>query len=136
MGCFWSPDFFLSNLDGVKSVLVGYSGGDKENPTYTDLGDHSETVKIEFDPKILSYKELLAHFFKEHNPNYKNKAQYRSVVFYFDDEQKKLAEKAHEEFQSENKEKVETDIEPAKKFYPAEEYHQKYYEKNNVRGVC
>jgi methionine-S-sulfoxide reductase len=136
MGCFWEPDFYFSHLKGVLKVTVGYSGGAKENPTYHDLGDHIETVKIEFDANIITYQELLKHFFEKHDPTFKQKTQYRSVVFYFNDKQKELAEQEIANYQEKNNVKVSTSLEKATKFYKAEDYHQKYYEKNNVRGIC
>lgn len=136
LGCFWSPDYYFSHLPGVKKVTVGYTGGKKENPTYHNLGNHSETVKIEFNPKKISYEDLLGHFFSQHNPSFEETRQYRSAIFYHDDEQKKLAQKAIQEYEKNKKVKVITALEKAGKFYPAEEYHQKYYEKNNVKGVC
>jgi methionine-S-sulfoxide reductase len=136
MGCFWGPDDFLSKLNGVIKTTVGYSGGKKENPTYHDLGNHTETVEIKFNPKIITYSKLLNYFFVKHDPSFETKTQYRSMVFYFNNDQKKLAQAALKKYNQENKIKAKTQIEKAGKFWSAEEYHQKYYQKNNVSGIC
>lgn len=134
MGCFWGPDEYFSKVPGVIRTTVGYSGGVKANPTYQDLGDHTETVEIEFDPAVITYSRLLDHFFEQHDATYKAKTQYKSVIFTSGAEQEKEARArlAEEEAKGFN---IVTEIKPALKFYKAEEYHQKYLEKN--RGaVC
>jgi len=136
MGCFWGPDDFFSKLKGAIETTVGYSGGDKIDPNYHDLGDHTETIKIEFDPNIVSYKQLLGYFFKKHDPGFETKTQYRSVIFYINDEQKKEAQEALINYNKKYGKKALTKIEKLKKFYRAEEYHQKYFQKNNVKGIC
>ena len=138
LGCFWSPEDTFSKVKGVISTAVGYMGGTVKNPTYqkvcTDKTGHAEVVQITFDPTTVSYKELLAVFWKIHDPSQLNRQgpdigrQYRSVIFFHNEEQRKLAEK------SKPKNAV-TEIVPATTFYPAEEYHQKYLQKGKGR-VC
>jgi len=129
INCFWSPQDFFSKLPGVTNTTVGYSGGTKENPTYTDLGDHTETLEIEFDPDEISYLELLRHFFDEHDPSIEQKTQYKSIIFYHDSEQKKLAENASEEYREQSGKEPLTEVRALETFYPAEEYHQQYLQK-------
>ena len=123
-GCFWSPQDFFSRIKGVTKTVVGYSGGDKPNPTYHHLGNHTETIEITFDPKKVSYEKLLTHFFSQHDTTATRPRQYKSIIFYHDEEQKELAEQALA-FHPEAK----TKIRKALTFYPAEEYHQHYHEK-------
>lgn len=130
MGCFWGPDDYFSKLEGVSKTQVGYSGGEFENPSYHVIGDSSETIEIEFDPKIISYKEILEHFFKEHDPWVEEESRYRSVIFYLNEDQKAAAKKAVKVYEKGNKRKVATEIEKFRKFTLAEDYHQKYFQKN------
>jgi peptide-methionine (S)-S-oxide reductase len=110
------------------STRVGYAGGTSENPTYRNLGDHSETVQIEYDPSQISYRELLDVFWCGHNPTYESESrQYMSIIFYHNDEQKQLAEESRDRLQDETGRQIYTEIVPAAEFYPAEGYHQKYY---------
>lgn len=132
LGCFWHPDDFFSKVPGVSHTTAGYSGGQKINPTYHDLGDHTESVEISFDPEKISYTELLKHFWQEHNPTLPHKTQYKSIIFYHDAEQKKLAEQTLQSKEQELGKKIATEIRPAQTFYRAEDYHQKYYRKNNI----
>ena len=114
-------------MDGVIRTRVGYSGGRKKDPTYRSIGDHSETIQIDYDPTRISYKDLLFVFWQSHDPTYKPwSRQYMSAVFYQNDEQRKLAleTKAFEENQRNRK--ILTEIVPISKFYLAEDYHQKY----------
>jgi peptide-methionine (S)-S-oxide reductase len=107
---------------------VGYSGGTTENPTYYRLGDHSETVQIEYDPELISYRDLLDVFWWSHNPYYPSSGtQYMSVIFYHNDEQKRQAIESRNELEAETGMTIYTNIVPAATFYPAEDYHQKYY---------
>jgi len=129
MGCFWGPDKFFSSLEGVTDVVVGYTGGEKEDPTYYNLGDHSEAVRIIYNPEQISYAELLSYFWGRHDPTADQKNQYRSAIFYHNEDQKKLAEDSKEEVQKNYDRELRSFIEPAKDFYPAEEYHQNYLEK-------
>lgn len=135
MGCFWGPDEFFSGLPGVLSTTVGYAGGTTEHPTYDDIGDHTETIEIEFDPSVITYQKLLDAFVREHDPTYKAKTQYKSIIFYHSEEQKKAAERTLKEIQGNTSRPVVTELRPAGVFTRAEEYHQKYLKKN--RGaVC
>jgi peptide-methionine (S)-S-oxide reductase len=144
LGCFWHPDAFFSKIRGVTKVTVGYTGGKTERPTYSQVcggkTGHAEAVEIEFDPNEISYAELLALFWSEHDPTTVNRQgadigeQYRSVIFFHDEEQRALAERSKSELEQSGrfKGRIVTDIAPAQSFYPAEEYHQKYAEKHNM----
>jgi peptide-methionine (S)-S-oxide reductase len=114
----------------VIRTRVGYAGGTKENPTYRDLGDHSETIQIEYDPTQISYEELLDVFWNTHTPTSRPwSRQYASIVFYHDEAQRELALKTKEQ-QEAKRGTIFTQIVPAGTFYPAEDYHQKYYLRN------
>ena len=140
-GCFWHVEDLLSKTKGVKSTKVGYTGGQLPNPTYeevcTDRTGHAEAVEVEYDPDEISYQELLDVFWNNHNPTTLNRQgpdigiQYRSAIFYHNDEQKEIAEKSKQDLdksgQYENP--IVTEIVPAPTFYKAEEYHQKYFKK-------
>ena len=144
MGCFWKPELLFSKTSGVLKTLVGYSGGNLKNPSYEEISSrktgHAESVKIEFDPKKISYKELLEIFWTHHNPTTINQqgpdvgSQYRSIIFYTNEKQKKEAEKSKEEKQEIYKLPIVTEIRKAEDFYPAEEYHQKYLEKRGMKS--
>ena len=143
-GCFWHVQAEFDKAKGVAKTTCGYSGGHTKNPTYedvcTDKTGHAETVLVEFDPKVVSYEKLLDVFFEMHDPTTVNRqgpdvgTQYRSVIFYTSPWQKKVAEKAVAELDKSGKlsKPIATKIEKAGKFYPAEEYHQKYYVKNGL----
>ena len=135
LGCFWEPDIYFSKLKGVVKTRVGYSGGKKKNPSYHNLDDHTETVEITFDPKIISFEKLLKHFWKEHDPTIQQATQYKSAIFYQNEEQKKIAEKSKKELEKNLGREVVTEINKVGVFYPAEEYHQKYLQKGKGR-VC
>ncbi|GFG32187.1 hypothetical protein Cfor_04528 [Coptotermes formosanus] len=126
MACFWEPDAIYGAQKGVIRTKVGYSGGKKENPTYKDLGDHTETIDIDYDPKEVTYRELLDVFWKNHNPTAKTTLQYASIIFYHDEEQKKLAEATLTEEAKKHSDPILTKILPATTFHDAEDYHQKY----------
>ncbi|XP_049957477.1 peptide methionine sulfoxide reductase isoform X1 [Schistocerca serialis cubense] len=128
MGCFWGPDTLYGTLKGVIRTRVGYSGGTKINPTYRDLGDHTECIDIDYDPNEISFEKLLEEFWKNHDPTYRATKQYTSLIFYHDDDQKQTAEKSfkEEEEKKGKKGKFVTKILPAAEFYNAEDYHQKY----------
>jgi peptide-methionine (S)-S-oxide reductase len=112
----------------VIRTKVGYAGGEKQDPTYRSLGDHSETVQIEYDPAKISYGDLLDVFWDSHDATLLSfSRQYMSVIFYHNDEQKRLAMDSKEREETRRKNKVFTDIVPATEFYLAEDYHQKYY---------
>lgn len=132
LGCFWEPDIYFASLPGVISTEVGYSGGTTPDPNYTDLGDHTETVKVKFDPSSISYEELLKHFWNRHNPTFTHKTQYRSAIFTHNDEQMHIAQSSKLNEEKKRGEKFATSIEPAGAFYRAEEYHQKYLEKHGA----
>lgn len=140
-GCFWGVEATFRNVEGVTDAAVGYAGGTKENPTYedvcTDETGHAEAVQVEFDPAHVSYEKLLDVFWANHNPTTLNRQgpdvgrQYRSVIFYHSPEQKKAAEesKAALDKSGRFRQPIVTQVEPAPKFYRAEEYHQRYLEK-------
>ena len=140
-GCFWGVEATFRNVEGVTDAAAGYAGGTKENPTYedvcTDETGHAEVVQVEFDPARVSYEKLLDVFWANHNPTTLNRQgpdvgrQYRSVIFYHSPEQKKAAEesKAALEKSGRFRQPIVTQVEPAPKFYRAEEYHQRYLEK-------
>ena len=143
-GCFWQVEEAFSKVNGVVSTMVGYTGGKTKNPTYekvcTDATGHAEAVHVEFNPSKVSYEELLVVFWSIHDPTQLNRqgpdvgSQYRSAIFYYSNKQKKPAEKLKiklEEFK-ELKGKIRTQIEPAGKFYRAEDYHQRYLEKRGM----
>jgi peptide-methionine (S)-S-oxide reductase len=147
-GCFWCTEAVFERVNGVKDVVSGYAGGTKENPTYeqvcTGKTGHAEVTQITYDPSVISYDELLQVFWKTHDPTTLNRqgndvgTQYRSVIFYHDEEQKIKAEKYKEELNKSGawKDPVLTEIAPLTKFYKAESYHQDYYEKNPNQGYC
>ena len=139
-GCFWGVEDAFMKIKGVKSTRVGYTGGNLLNPTYedvcTDKTGHAEAIQLEYDPKEISYKELLELFWSIHNPTTKNRqgpdigTQYRSSIFYHTSEQEMVAKQLKQELDhSKYQNKIVTEIVPASKFYSAEEYHQKYYQK-------
>ena len=145
-GCFWGVEETFRNIKGVASTRVGYTGGKKQKPTYEDVctgkTGHAEAVEIEYDPSAVSYDELLDIFWKMHDPTTLNRqgpdvgSQYRSVIFYSNDAQKKsaLASKERLGRSGKYKDKVVTEIIPAGKFYPAEDYHQKYDMKRGIKS--
>lgn len=147
-GCFWGVEDFFMKQKGVIGTRVGYSGGHKQNPTYKEVcvgnTGHAEAVEIAFDPRIISYEKLLQMFFKIHDPTTLNRQgadigeQYRSIVFYHSDEQKKLAEeyKTALDKSKEYKYPIVTEITKASEFWPAEEYHQQYFKKNGISNTC
>jgi peptide-methionine (S)-S-oxide reductase len=111
----------------VIRTRVGYQGGTKLNPTYYDLGDHSETVQLDYDPTVISYEELVRVFFASHDPNLSGtRCQYRSAIFVYDAEQQRVAEQVKAAEEARLGHALQTSIEPAKTFYLAEDYHQKY----------
>ncbi len=147
-GCFWGTEAVFRKVAGVLDVKVGYEGGELANPTYrevcTDTTGHAEVVQITFNPAVVSYAQLLNIFFENHDPTTPNQqgpdygSQYRSVVFYHSPEQQKLAEaeKALRDKSGDYVGPIVTHIEPARAFYPAEEYHQRYFEKQGVNYSC
>jgi len=126
----------FGKLPGVVGTRVGYTGGSAADPTYESVcrGDgHTEAMKIMFDPTKITYEELLDKFFQDHSPFYKSKAQYKSAIWTNSDEQAAVVEKKIAEFQDETSRQVVTDVEPAKDWYDAEDYHQKYIQKQSGR---
>lgn len=129
MGCFWGPEARFGSLPGVMRTRVGYAGGTVPNPTYRQMGDHTETVQIEFDPAILAYEDVLRNFWRNHYPNrdeYKGR-QYISLLRVHDSEQEAAATRVKAEMEEELGEAIETEIAPFTDFTRAEERHQKYY---------
>ena len=145
-GCFWCVEAVYEKLDGVVSAVSGYAGGSKENPTYEEVSrgttGHAEVVRIEYDPKVVSYNELLDMFWKSHDPTTLNRqgadvgTQYRSVILYHTEQQKRLAEKSKSRASKDFDDLIVTEIEPLEAFYPAEKYHQDFYENNPNYGYC
>ncbi len=147
-GCFWCTEAVFSRLKGVLGVTPGYAGGDIDSPTYQQVCDgttgHAEVNKIEFDPSIISYSDLLEVFFHVHDPTTLNQQgndfgeQYRSIILYSDDEQKDAAERFVRDLNTngEFKRPVVTEIKPLTAFYEAEDYHQGYYENNSRQPYC
>lgn len=147
-GCFWGVEELLRSYKGVVSTEVGYCGGTESEAKYefvkTGKTEHAEAILIEFDPKLLSYKELLQAFFKLHDPTTRNQQgndvgrQYRSAIFYFDETQKASAEEVKAEVENSGKWKrpVVTEIVPAAPFYSAEAYHQDYLQKHPDGYTC
>ncbi|MDG2389694.1 MAG: peptide-methionine (S)-S-oxide reductase MsrA [Planctomycetaceae bacterium] len=147
-GCFWCTEAIYAEVLGVKSVTSGYAGGKTENPTYKDICSgttgHAEVIQVEFDSDQITYRELLTIFFATHDPTTLNQqgadmgTQYRSIIFTHDDQQNDVAQQlmseldASDEFAS----PIVTLIEPLPTFYPAEEYHQDYYQQNGGQPYC
>ena|SRR3989338_3669686 len=146
-GCFWGVEYKFAQIKGVVNTTVGYTGGHLKNPSYEDVcsGEtgHAEAVKVKFDPNQVSYEKLLEVFWELHDPTQLHRqgpdvgTQYRSAIFYQNEEQKKAAIKSKEKLEKSGKYKkpIVTEIVPASQFYPAEEYHQKYWLKNK-NFVC
>ncbi|GAB3984553.1 peptide-methionine (S)-S-oxide reductase MsrA [Spirosoma terrae] len=147
-GCFWCTEAMYNSLDGVISAISGYEGGQNPNPTYkevcTGTTGHAECVEVTYDPAKITYQELLQAFFRSHDPTTLNRqgadvgTQYRSVIFYHNDEQKQLAETAKAELNKAGAydRPIVTEISPASTFYEAEAYHQNYFAKNPDQGYC
>ena len=139
LGCFWGPEIKFSKLKGVLKTEVGYCGGINKDTTYKEVctgnTNHAEVVKLDFDRKIISYEKILEFFFNIHDPTTLNSqgpdfgTQYRSEIFYLNDNQKIIAEKIKEKINEKHSGKIVTKISPVKNYCPAEEYHQKYLEK-------
>ena len=149
-GCFWGVEDAFRNVKGVSSVRSGYAGGHTANPSYDEVCSgttgHAETVEVTYDPEQVSYDDLLRVFFSIHDPSQKNRQgpdigeQYRSAIFYTTDEQRSAAERMAGEVESGNGPRrvngpVQTQIEAAETFYPAEDYHQRYFEKHGFSNA-
>ncbi len=142
-GCFWGVESSFKKLPGVINTIVGYMGGEVKNPTYrmvcSDNTGHAEAVQITFDPTQIEYEDLVKAFFDLHDPTTPNRqgpdvgSQYRSVIFYHDEKQRKIAEETKNELDQTGKYSypIVTQIVPAENFYQAEDYHQDYYSKNS-----
>ena len=153
-GCFWCTEALFADLKGVVSVMPGYAGGVKENPTYEDICSgntgHAEVTRIEFDPAQISYKDLLTVFFATHDPTTLNRqgndvgTQYRSIILYTTEDQKREAEQFIQELDADLEKptlrqaqgKIVTEVKLLEKFYEAEAYHREYYKKNAANPYC
>ena len=139
LGCFWGPEIKFSKLEGIIKTEVGYCGGDSKETTYKEVctgnTNHAEVVKLEFDPKIISYEKIVEYFFEIHDPTTLNSqgpdfgTQYRSEIFYLNDKQKEISENTIKKMNSSLSGKVVTKSSLLKNYCPAEEYHQRYLEK-------
>ena len=139
LGCFWGPEVKFSKLDGVLKTEVGYCGGNSSKTNYKEVctgsTNHAEVVKLEFDPELISYEKIIKFFYEIHNPTTLNAqgpdfgTQYRSEIFYLNEQQKQIAEKITNEENIKILGKIVTKISLVKNYCPAEEYHQKYLEK-------
>lgn len=148
-GCFWGVEEAFRERKGVKSTVVGYTGGWFNNPTYRDVctgkTGHAEAIQVQFDPNEVSYEDLLGVFWSIHNPTTKNRqgpdvgSQYRSMIAYHTPEQELAAKKSKEDLESSGKlngRRIVTEIVTASPFYKAEQYHQKYYQRRRGSGSC
>ena len=141
-GCFWGVEAEFRKIEGVVEVASGYSGGHTKAPSYGDVCSgatgHAEVVEVEYDPAKVSYEDLLEVFWKEHDPTTKDRqgldfgSQYRSAIFYATPEQEAAAHASREKAQERYRKPIATEITPASEFYRAEEYHQRYFEKNRL----
>jgi methionine-S-sulfoxide reductase len=144
-GCFWGVQYYFDQVPGVVKTIVGYTGGHTENPTYDDVWSHktghAEAVFIEFDPQKVTYETLVKQFFRMHDPTQLDRQgpdigdEYRSAIFYFDQEQQKHAILVRNQAQKRQDKQIVTEIEPAGPFYEAEPYHQKFTERTGM-GMC
>lgn len=147
-GCFWCTEAIFQEVKGVENVVSGYTGGTIKNPAYREIGTgrtgHAEAVQITFNPKLVSYEDLLEIFFGTHDPTTLNRqgadvgTQYRSEIFYHSEAQKEKAEQYIKWIEKEKlyKNPIVTKVSPAKEFYNAEDYHQDYYSQNSQQGYC
>jgi peptide-methionine (S)-S-oxide reductase len=147
-GCFWCTEAVFLQLEGVQSVVSGYTGGSVKNPTYEDVctgrTGHAEAIQIIYDPAMISYEDLLDVFWQTHDPTTLNRqgndvgTQYRSAIFYHNDEQKEIAQRSKKKLDESGKlaSPIVTEIVPFKEFYRAEGYHQNYFENNSWQPYC
>jgi peptide-methionine (S)-S-oxide reductase len=147
-GCFWCTEAIYKRLRGVSTVQPGYAGGTKEHPTYEEVSSgttsHAEATLIEYDPTVIPYEKILDVFFHTHDPTTLNRqgadvgTQYRSAVFYADETEKMIAERVVKELEEEKvyPNRIVTEITPFMNFYPAEDYHRDYYDRNQNQGYC
>jgi len=145
-GCFWCTEAVIQRLPGVKKVVSGFAGGHVANPSYeevcTGTTGHAEVIQVEFDPAVVSYEKILEVFFEAHDPTTMNRqgadegTQYRSVIFFHNEEQHQAAVRAKAAAQAFWPDPIVTEIAPLAKFYPAEGYHQNYYRRNSSQDYC
>jgi peptide-methionine (S)-S-oxide reductase len=145
-GCFWCTEAVFERIDGVSEVISGYAGGKTINPTYKDIctgaTGHAEVIKIIFDPNVISFKEILEVFAECHDPTTLNRqgadvgTQYRSTIMFLSEKQENVAKEWKQKLSEKWVDPIVTEIVPAPKFYPAEDYHQDYYTKNPNQGYC
>lgn len=147
-GCFWCLEAVFDELNGVESVESGYSGGHVQKPSYAQVCDgntgHAEVVQVTFDPQVVSFKDLLTVFFTSHDPTTLNRqgndvgTQYRSAIFYHNEEQKKMAEAVIQEIGAERiwDNPLVTEVKPFDQFFIAEDYHQEYFKNNSFQPYC
>lgn len=145
-GCFWCLEAVYRELQGVESVVSGYAGGRRENPSYAQVCSgatgHAEVVQLDYDPAVIGYRDLLEVFFTIHDPTTPNRqgndvgTQYRSIVLYHDEEQRQIAEQVLAEQQGQWNAPVVTELVPLERFYPAEIEHQEYYARNPGQPYC
>lgn len=145
-GCFWCLEAVYQLVDGIKAVTSGYAGGHKKNPTYKEVCDestgHAEVIQLEFDPNIISLEKILDIFWTIHDPTTLNRqgndtgTQYRSIILYHNDIQKKIAEESKKSVAANWNNPIVTEIVPLEVFYPAEDYHQNYFRNNPYNSYC
>jgi peptide-methionine (S)-S-oxide reductase len=147
-GCFWCLEAVYQDMEGVRSVASGYMGGHVDNPSYQDVcmgtTGHAEVVQLTFDPEVTSYREILEVFFAIHDPTTRNRqgndagTQYRSAIFYHDESQRAAAEELIRELNAEGiwASPIVTEVQPAVRFYKAEDYHQEYFRNNPQQPYC
>jgi peptide methionine sulfoxide reductase msrA/msrB len=144
-GCFWGVQFYFDQVPGVVETVVGYTGGHTQDPTYEEVCSHTtghaEAVRITFDPEQVSYKTLVQQFFRMHDPTQTNRQgpdvgdEYRTAIFYTSNNQQAIAEQIKDSVQATTNKQIVTEITPAKTFYEAEAYHQKFSERTGI-GMC
>ena len=147
-GCFWCLEAVYDQLRGVQDVVSGYAGGSRPNPTYEQVCSgstgHAEVIQVKFDPSVVSFRDLLGIFFAIHDPTTLNRqggdigTQYRSAIFYHSPEQKAIADEVIRDLTEQKlwNDPIVTEVTPLSEFYPAEAYHQEYYERNPNQGYC
>ena len=145
-GCFWCTEALFQTVPGVRGVTSGYAGGTRENPTYEQVCSgctgHAEVIQVEFEPRVLKYETLLEYFWRVHDPTTLDRqgadagTQYRSIVLYHDETQKRLAHESKVAAQAAFKMAIVTEIAPLRAFYPAEERHQNYFRRNPTAPYC
>ncbi len=145
-GCFWCVEAVIQRLEGVEKVVSGYAGGEIDNPTYraicTGMTGHAEVIQVTFDANVINYEDLITIFMTTHDPTTLNQqgadrgTQYRSIIMYHNEEQKATADKVMVALKDSFENPIVTQVVPLEKFYPAEDYHQNYYNNNSFAGYC